>query len=114
MTRHIGGSILPSGSPEIYRPKVGKYGTFETRPLADLDTHGLFYTRLEGPHAGVAILIASHPNGYSCNVLAERLLSAWDGKLSKSRALEQFDYILSCGGIGKARDTIDAIGDGAF
>lgn len=116
MTRHIGGSILPSASREVYETKQGKHGSFQTRPVAELDTHGLFFARNEGEFAGVYILIASHPNGYSCDHLAKRILEAWEPQDPRSvgRALEQFDYILSCGGMGKSRTAIEYITKGEF
>ncbi len=111
--RNIGGSLLPSGSPQVYAPKVGAHGTFETRPLAELDTHGLFYARATGEFAGRFILIASHPNGYTCDELARRIIAAWNGG-PVERALQQFDFALDCGGTGKRRETIEQITRGEF
>ena len=105
MTRHIGGSLLPSNDRQVLTPKAGKFGTFETRPLPDLDTHGLFFARVAGEFAGLPMLIAMHPNGYSCDELAKRILAAWEGG-DQARALAQFDYILQCGGLGSSRDAI--------
>ena len=51
--------------------------------MSDLDTHGLF-------HNGQ--LIALHPNGYSCQELAKRMLA-------KDRYFQQAQYILDCGGL---------------
>lgn len=92
--RHIGGSILASNNSEVLKPKKGIYGTFETRVMASEDTHALFF---EG------IRIASHPNGFSCDVLAKRLMTAWEtGTLEdRKHAVAQFDYILDCGGKGE-------------
>lgn len=49
------------------------------------------------------LLVASHANGYSCASLAERVLLVWEGKREPLHALEQFDYIMACGGAGCAR-----------
>lgn len=93
--RNIGGSLLPSSDARILRPMPGRTGTFQVRALPELDTHGLFHdTRL----------LVTHANGYSCHSLAERILT---GKID--HALEQFDYILACGGLGVARATIEEL-----
>jgi len=112
MTRHIGGSLLPSGSPEVYRPKIGQHGTFETRPLHEIDTHGLFYSAPAGAVDHGPMLIAMHPNGYSCDELAKRIIAAWRGETPPERALDQFDFILACGGMGKSRSAIEHIASG--
>lgn len=111
--RHVGGSILPSAEPLTYKQKTGLHGTFETRPLPDLDTHGLFYARNKGEFAGVFILIAMHPNGYSCDELAKRAIEAWESKAT-FRAMRQFEYILACGGIGQSAERMRFILEGAF
>ncbi len=105
--RHIGGSLLPSGGPEVYLSKRGEHGDFETRPLPDLDTHGLFYA----PRGHTFRLIAMHPNGYSCDELAKRILDAWEsGK--PERALQQADYILKCGGLSIDLDAMRRLAQG--
>lgn len=96
--RCIGGSLLASSEPRILMPLQGAHGTFQVRPLPDLDTHALFLD----DH-----LLAMHPNGYSCFNLAERIIAAWDGKRDAAYPLEQFDYILACGGVGPSRGTIE-------
>jgi hypothetical protein len=103
-SRNIGGSILPSSEPRILRPQVGAHGTLQVRPLPELDTHGLFL--------GESLLLAQHSNGYSCNVLAERILSAWRGERDVASAMEQFDFILACGGKGLPRAAIENIARG--
>lgn len=113
MTRNIGGSILPSAGWGVYGVKPGLYGSFETRPLEEHDTHGLYYSHGTGPQAGDFVLIASHPNGYSCDELAKRMISAWVGD-GQERALQQFDYILACGGAGVDRTVIEDLTDGVF
>jgi hypothetical protein len=97
----IGGSILPSSDPQILQVFQGKHGSFQVRPLPELDTYGLFLDEKQ--------LLAMHPNGYSCHELAKRILAVWDGKSDVKRAMEQFDYILACGGLGKSRGSIEFI-----
>lgn len=82
MTRHVGGSILPSSDPGILRPLASKFGVLQVQVMAEEDTHGLF---LDG------VLLAEHPNGYSCRELARRFAGAGD-------AQDQADYIVRCGG----------------
>jgi len=50
------------------------------------DTHHLEFRKGETTKR-----LASHPNGFSCHVLAERIVNS--GKVK-----EQADYILRCGG----------------
>ncbi len=103
-SRNIGGSILPSSEPRILQLQTGAHGTFQVRLLPELDTHGLFF--------GESLLLAQHANGYSCNALAERILSAWRGERDVAYAMEQFDYILACGGKGLPRAAIENIARG--
>jgi len=112
MTRNIGGSLLPSAGAETYRAKEGKFGTFEIRPILDADSHGLFYARNYGDCAGTFILIAMHPNGYSCDNLAERIIAAWNNEGAANRAIQQFDYILACGGLTESRENVFALING--
>lgn len=102
-TRHIGGSLLSSSEPRILQPQTGAHGTLQVKALPELDTHGLFFNDS---------LLAMHPNGYSCHVLAQRILGAWSDQLSVARAMEQFDYILACGGLGRQRASIEYIASG--
>lgn len=106
MTRHVGGSLLPSNDATVLKAKTGLHGSFETRVLPDLDTHGLFFARNTGEFAGSFMLIATHANGYSCDELAKRLIAAWESG-DTERALAQFDYVLACGGMGMSRDRIE-------
>lgn len=91
-------SILPNSAPHILQPINGKHGVLRVRTVAD--GHGLYFGDS---------LIALHNNGFSCRALAERIDAAWEGKGTANRALEQFDYILACGGLDSARDTIARI-----
>lgn len=112
-SRNIGGSILPSSEPRILQVHAGEFGAFQVRAMPELDTHGLF---LLDPNLqffqGNEQLLAMHPNGYSCHSLAERILAAWRKERTVAYVLEQFDYILRCGGLGKSRDTIEYIARG--
>lgn len=96
-TKNIGGSILHSSDASILAPLAGAFGTFQVKPLAELDTHGLFLT---GPE-GYAQLLAMHPNGYSCHALAKRMCEVWQGDKPYEYAIEQYKYILACGGMAK-------------
>lgn len=109
MTRNIGGSILPSADRTTYKPDEGLHGTFEVRPIEALDTHALMFARKDGPHAGVYGEVATHPNGYSCKELANRILKVWEGTGSPERAMQQFDYILACGGLGRSKASIELL-----
>lgn len=114
--RHFGGSLLPSSDPQILRPLSGARGTLQVKPLLEIESYGLFIEHEVPVYEGGVMrqvkaqsLIASHPNGYSCRNLAERMIKAW---LTPSEdlialALDQFDYILSCGGLGVARGSME-------
>lgn len=106
-------SILPGSDAAVLRPKAGLFGTFETRPLPELETHGLFYARAAGEFAGRFTLIAMHANGHSCDELAKRLIAAWDSGDAKP-AIEQFQYLLRCGGLGRSVVAIAALAAGGW
>lgn len=98
--QRIGGSVLPSSEPRILKPWEGLHGTFQVRPLPELDTHGLYLDNR---------LLVTHPNGYSCYALAERLMLVWGSARDVGYAMEQFDYIMTCGGMGIQRAAIESI-----
>lgn len=83
--RHVGGSLLASNEPRILEPIPYKDGTLQVRVLVDDDTHGLYL----GDE-----LLAMHPNGYSCHVLAERMVKGDNISIHA-----QADYIVACGGV---------------
>ena len=89
--RNMGGSILPSSDPQILRPLHACGGSFQVNPDPLNDTHTLTFN---------GSLLASHPNGYSCQNLADRMAQAWAGKRTVAYALEQFDYVIACAGTG--------------
>lgn len=99
--RHIGGSLLPSNEPRILQPLAGAYGTLQVRALPERDTHSLYFNE--------TLCLASHPNGYSCHALAERILAVWRGDWTVAHAMAQFDYIIACGGEGEAREVVERI-----
>lgn len=114
--RHFGGSILPSSDGQILQPMAGVHGTLQVKPLLEIESYGLFYTHeIQAPVGGAmqtimaSSMIASHPNGYSCHNLAQRILAAWSNPTEAmiDRALAQFDYILSCGGLGIVRGAME-------
>ena len=108
MTSTYGNPILsPYVAPDIL---TGKHGQLQVRALPDADTFGLFY--LANPAEDRPelkrgwTLLACHPNGHSCKELANRILAAWAGKGDGARAIDQFDFILRCGGLGRSLETI--------
>jgi len=111
MNKHIGGSILPSSDAQVLQTKTGEHGVFQVRALPELDTHAVYFARSADDLGADEVMIASHPNGYSCDALAKRTIAAWnDG--SVERALGQFDHIIVCGGRGIDRDMVEALARG--
>lgn len=98
MTRHVGGSLLPSNCPRILQPVETPFGTLQVRVIAELDTHGLFHKHDRGES-----LLAEHPNGYSCHCLLERMQ-----KRDHDAVRKQVEYILDCGGTARKMDHIIA------
>jgi hypothetical protein len=99
--------LSPYTSEEIL---TGKHGRLQVRALPDADTFGLFY--LANPTEDRPELkrgwtmLACHPNGHSCKELGKRILAAWEGKGDGAYAIEQFDFILRCSGLGRNLETI--------
>ena len=91
-TTNIGGSILPSSSPQVLSPIATPKGTLQVREMLHLDTHGLFID---------SRLVAMHPNGYSCWALAERIASG-----DAARVRQQAQYLLDCGGMTIAAESL--------
>ena len=111
MNRHIGGSILPSSDPLVLQTKTGEHGVFQVRALPELDTHALYFARTAADLGTDEVMVASHPNGYSCDTLGKRTIAAWsDGAVE--HALGQFDHIITCGGRGVDRDLVEALARG--
>lgn len=104
--RNIGGSILPSNNREALRLKEHANGSLQVRVLKEADTHGLYFKH---PADTEFILIAAHPNGFSCDELGKRIIDVWNKKGDVNRAMAQFDYILDCGGLGMKRSSMEAI-----
>ena len=96
MAKNVVGSILPSSEFGILQPVETTFGTLQVRVIAELDTHGLFHK-----HAAGGSLLATHPNGYSCRALLDRI-AAKQG----ARVREQVQYILDCGGTARHIDHI--------
>lgn len=96
-------SFLPNSAPHILQPLTGKHGTFLVKWIPELDSHALFFGGL---------CIATHHNGFSCHNLAQRLLDVWDGKREPEYALQQFDYILRCGGTGDSQSYVEWLANG--
>lgn len=96
-------SFLPNSAPHILQPLTGKHGTFLVKWIPILENHGLFFDDR---------CIATHDNGFSCHNLAQRLLEVWGGKREPEYALQQFDYILACGGTGASRRVLEWLATG--
>lgn len=110
-------SILPSSNHQTCDLLTGAHGQLQVRELPIGETFALFYLAnpCEGRHnlkRGWTML-AVHPNGHSCRQLANRILAAWAGA-DGARALEQFQHILDCGGLGRTYSTILAVIDGNY
>jgi hypothetical protein len=109
MSRHVGGSLLPSNSKEVLKLRESTLGDLQVRVLESADTHALFYRAIG---AETFRMIASHPNGFSCAELADRMIHAWTMPLTESRCarvLAQFDYILDCGGLCMKRSAFEEL-----
>ena len=106
---NFGGSILASHGPDTYKAIVHRFGTLRVVALPEIETHVLQYS--DGNRGGFSSFssLAYHANGHSCKDLANRILSVWEGRQKPEYALQQFDYILDCGGEGKKRSTIEWI-----
>lgn len=96
-------SILPNSDATIFKPVNTEHGVFQVKLIPLIDDHGLF---LDG------FLIVVHNNGYSCHNLAKRILDVWQGKRDRLYAVDQFDYILQCGGLGCSKTSLEWIVDG--
>ena len=112
-TPKYGAPILsPYVDPDIL---TGKHGQLQVKPLPEADTFALFY--LANPAEGITrgwTLLATHPNGHSCKELATRILKAWEGTGDGARAIDQFDFILRCGGLGRSLEIILAVIRGQY
>jgi hypothetical protein len=104
-TATYGGPILPPMNAETEQVMTGRWGLLQVRALPDADTFGLFYLANEVERGRPDLvrgwtLLACHPNGHSCKELGQRILAAWEGKGDSARAVEQYDFVLRCGGLG--------------
>ena len=95
--KNIGNSILPANNHLILRPIMVGQAVFQVVPNEPMATHHLIFTR-DGVNS---VIIASHPNGFSCHCLAERII-----KGDIQRIKEQVEHIISCGGTSKSLDDI--------
>lgn len=86
--KNIGGSLLASSEPRILVPIKTPFGTLQVVPDEQRDTHDLILETQYG-----RTVIASHPNGYSCHILAERMVSGVEERIANQAA-----YIARCGG----------------
>ena len=90
MKTNIGGSLLPSSGYDTYDlVRIGQ-GVGRVVRSEDADTH----IAMVGSNESKMSPIAAHPNGYSCRELLIRMK-----KRDFALALNQFNYILACGGM---------------
>lgn len=97
--RHIGGSILPSNSPEVLQLMQLPGGTLQVKVDIEADTHRLWATRNSFPDHQQEV--AQHSNGHSLACLARRMRDE-----SEERVRSQHDYILQCGGTARHVDRV--------
>ena len=90
--KRIGNSVLPSSDPSILKPMPLGEAVFQVVPDEPMDTYHLVFC-----HNDSAAVIASHPNGFSCHCLAERII-----KGNSERIKNQAEYIIACGGTSKS------------
>lgn len=94
--RNIGGSILPSSSPQILTPLPFRAGSLQVVALPEVDTHALTY------QTGLGIsLLCTHSNGHSCHNLAKRIIAG-----DPVRVREQAQYVLDCGGTCRSIEAV--------
>lgn len=84
-------SLLSNSNDYILKEMVSPMGNFQIFWVPEIDSHVLFYQKpgSEPTH------LAMHNNGFSCHVLAERIIKGEVG-----RAVSQLQYIKDCGGMG--------------
>jgi hypothetical protein len=83
-------ALLGNSSAEILKPLQGAGGTFQVVWIEPIDAHALLYERDQSQGA---VMLATHNNGFSCHVLAERIIAG-----DRDRALSQLEFIARCGG----------------
>ena len=94
-------SILPNTAAHLLQPLQGPKGhVLRVKWHPEFDSHVCYLNDSA---------IAAHHNGFSCFALAERILAVWKGERDAPHALQQFDYILACGGLGTRRESIEAV-----
>lgn len=87
--KNIGNSILPSSNSDTFKPvDLPCFRVGVVVASKDLDTHAVL---IDGG------MVCTHPNGHSCKELLNRIAAG-------EKAVEQFDYILACGGTGIRRE----------
>jgi len=85
---------IPKCSPTLGNQPPSKVvtvanGKLEVSWIDQIDAHGLFLTFADGQ----IMLLATHNNGHSCLVLAERIETG-----NEERVIAQADFIRRCGG----------------
>jgi len=100
-TKNIGGGLLCSfGHDTFDLVPFSPHHVGQVVPKEAEDTYTAILVRDGAP----PIDLASHPNGHSCKELLDRM-----AKGNAERALNQFDYILACGGTAMERGAFEAL-----
>ena len=95
---HMAGSLLPSHNSQTLQPMQFKGRTFKVKPLQDIETYAL---TVDGA------VLAMHPNGHSLKELADRIGRFSVGTADRQRVLDQWNYILACGGLTRSQTALD-------
>jgi hypothetical protein len=106
---NFGNSVLGSHDDKTYEVLHGRFGNFQVRAWKEEETHAVFFCSLNNNDW---TMLATHPNGHSCKALAERILQVWKQACPPKHALDQFHYILACGGTGQAEKYVVRIING--
>lgn len=97
MTNHMAGSLLPSHDATVLKHGVINGWTFTIEPVEQLQTYAL---KVEGS------TLAMHPNGFSLKELVKRIADYNATGTGYSRAVDQWDYILACGGQARSQSVL--------
>lgn len=93
----------------VYTIKGGQHGFFGIDPTIDLSNALVFAKDRTGAEERIRIM--EHPNAYSLDALAVRIVKAWEtGDVAP--VLAQYDFIVECGGEGMTREAIESIASG--
>lgn len=91
-------SLLPSHDSRTLAPVAVGDWQFKIVAAPDLQTYVL---TVNGSN------LASHPNSYSLRELVDRIAAYHNGKTTADRVTQQWEYILACGGMTRAKTALD-------